>query len=327
MTEHALTLASADPIEVPPGPPPFVKLMPAGKVTPRDGRGPWFVEPVTVVQNSLAYLRGSDAVIDFDHQTDVALPKGGTAPAAGWIKELIARPDGVYGRVEWNGDGAAALTGRRYRYLSPAFNHDAKGRVVRVIRASLVNAPALELPALAHQETPRMTERSDAPDAMARLRSLLALPEGTGPDAVFAAVENRLALASATGIDPAQAVPVDVTMALAKQLQSTIHQHAAEKAERMVGDAVKSGQLPPALRPWALALCTSQPKAFEEFVAGMPPLIQPGRLVPTCPPGSKIDGSAEVALAAAARKVQADAAAQGITISAAEAVLRASKGV
>lgn len=48
-------------------------------------------------------------VIDYDHQTDIGVPKGGTAPAAGWITAFQAREDGIWARVEWTGKARAAI--------------------------------------------------------------------------------------------------------------------------------------------------------------------------------------------------------------------------
>src|SRR5216683_1020944 len=53
------------------------------------------------------------------------------------------------GRVEWTKHGAAALATREYRYVSPVFEHDEKGAVVRLVRAALTNNPNLYLKAIA----------------------------------------------------------------------------------------------------------------------------------------------------------------------------------
>lgn len=53
--------------------------------------------------------------IDYEHQTlqDVQ------APAAGWIKNIVLRNDGIYGDVDWTDRAADYLKNREYRYLSP----------------------------------------------------------------------------------------------------------------------------------------------------------------------------------------------------------------
>ena len=68
---------------------------------------------------------------------------GGTAKAAGWIKAMELRDDGIWGQIEWTESGAAAVAGKEYRYLSPVFTFDKSGQVKRLLRASLINNPAL----------------------------------------------------------------------------------------------------------------------------------------------------------------------------------------
>lgn len=83
--------------------------------------------------------RGVDIVVDYEHQT----LSGGKAPAAGWIKELEARPDGLWGRVEWTKEAAGYLKNREYRYHSPVFwTRDSDQRVVELLQVSLTNSPA-----------------------------------------------------------------------------------------------------------------------------------------------------------------------------------------
>jgi len=42
-------------------------------------------------------------------------------PAVGWIKQVEARPDGLWGTVEWNEIGEQALSDRQYKFFSPEF--------------------------------------------------------------------------------------------------------------------------------------------------------------------------------------------------------------
>jgi phage I-like protein len=112
-------------------------------VTFRDGRGPFRLDDVAaVVERSRQASLGGKLLIDFDHAADFAAPRGEPAPAAGWIHELEARADGVWGRVAWTDIGAQALRERRYRHLSPVFEHDVSGRIQLLRRASLTNNPA-----------------------------------------------------------------------------------------------------------------------------------------------------------------------------------------
>ncbi len=58
-------------------------------------------------------------LVDFDHFShDPARPSA----AAGWVSALEARNDGLYAQVRWSDLGHAAVTGGRYRLVSPVWN-------------------------------------------------------------------------------------------------------------------------------------------------------------------------------------------------------------
>ncbi|WP_459987377.1 phage protease [Komagataeibacter kakiaceti] len=57
------------------------------------------------------------------------MPPRSTAQSRhGWITELQARDDGIWGRVEWNASGHSAMDNKSYRGVSPVFDHDAQGK-------------------------------------------------------------------------------------------------------------------------------------------------------------------------------------------------------
>ena len=120
------------------GVPDWVQLLPKGPHVPaRDGRKPYRIDDAErVVRDSMTAGAGR-LVMDYNHQTDYAAQPGvgGRAPAAGWIKELSARDDGIWGLVEWTPAAKAAVANREYRYVSPVVDHDVRGRVSRIVRA------------------------------------------------------------------------------------------------------------------------------------------------------------------------------------------------
>ncbi len=67
-----------------------------------------------------------------------------------WIGELQARPDGIWGRVEWTESGAALMGDKAYRGISPVFTHSKDGAVTRILRAALTNTPNLSQLATLH---------------------------------------------------------------------------------------------------------------------------------------------------------------------------------
>lgn len=132
--------------------PEWVELIPAGKFSAVDGRGPFEnADPDSVVAASTAKMPQVGLVLDYDHSTDLAAPEGRPSPAAGWLKEFKVEHGAIFARIEWTADAAEAVKAKKYRYVSPVFEHSEDGTVERILRAALTNNPALmNLPAIAH---------------------------------------------------------------------------------------------------------------------------------------------------------------------------------
>ena len=127
-------------------------LMPVGELNARDGRRWRLDDAEAVMEASRRRAGAADLVFDYGHQTDYSKENGQPAPAAGWIRELQARAGAIWDRVEWTERARAMLKAREFRYVSPTFLHTPAGVVTEVVRAALVNNPALDLPALATTE-------------------------------------------------------------------------------------------------------------------------------------------------------------------------------
>lgn len=124
--------------------PEWIELLPAGRFTPVDGRGSFENEdPKAVVEASMRRMPEKGLVLDYDHSTDFAAPEGRPAPAAGWIKRFQVRDGAIFAQIEWTADAAEAIKEKKWRYVSPVFEHDKEGRVERILRAALTNNPAL----------------------------------------------------------------------------------------------------------------------------------------------------------------------------------------
>ncbi|PIW30406.1 MAG: hypothetical protein COW30_02540 [Rhodospirillales bacterium CG15_BIG_FIL_POST_REV_8_21_14_020_66_15] len=175
-------------IELPADPPEWIHLMTPGQLNARDGRRFQLDDAVAVVRDSLA--RSANLVVDYEHQTDLAEKNGQPAPAAGWIKDLSVRPDGIWGRVEWTAKAADMIRAREYRFLSPTFTHakTAPHQVRIILRAALTNNPALELTALA-------TNQDGDPEMDKFLLALvkaLGLGADVNQDQILAALTEKL---------------------------------------------------------------------------------------------------------------------------------------
>lgn len=134
-------------------PPEWVELLLAGpEIEGRDGRS-WTLKDPQSIKQAFS-CRGMSLVVDYEHSTKVIAPKGGEAPAAGWINDVAVRNDGsVWGRVEWTPRAMNSITSREYRYLSPAFRHSQDGERLELVSVALTNKPNLKLTALNTQQT------------------------------------------------------------------------------------------------------------------------------------------------------------------------------
>jgi phage I-like protein len=287
----------------------WVKLLPMGRFGGRDGRGGYLVENLAHAQEIVAASKpaGSslDPVVDYDHQTDLAAIKGvgGTAPAAGWIVEMQARADGIWGRIDWVAKAAASLKDREYRYLSPVFPHSkSTGRVLAILRAGLTNKPNLELGALASE--------ADHPNGDDDLdKTLIAKALGLGEDAteeqIHAALATQtaalavagqgLALAAQAAGLSADAAAADVVTAINAsrsagdqgavivELQSQVNTLKANQGlkdgEAAVDVAIAAGKITPAARDTFIALHASDRAKFDAIVAAAPVLVRKGEVL------------------------------------------------
>lgn len=122
--------------------PGWLRLLPLGQVNLVDGRPPFEVDPESVADMVKAFgARGTDLVIDYEHQS----LNGGKAPAAGWIKDLEVREDGLWAQVEWTGQAEEYLRRREYRYFSPVLRLDpATRRPQELMNMALTNVPAIQ---------------------------------------------------------------------------------------------------------------------------------------------------------------------------------------
>jgi phage I-like protein len=121
--------------------PEWLRLLPLGQVNLVDGRPPFEVDPESLAELVQAFSgRGTDLVIDYEHQS----LKGGQAPAAGWIKDLEVREDGLWAKVEWTNQAEEYITRREYRYFSPVLRLDPESRRPQeLMNVALTNVPAI----------------------------------------------------------------------------------------------------------------------------------------------------------------------------------------
>jgi len=259
--------------------PEFVHLMPLGQIKGRDGRA-WTLSSGQRLVDAFN-ARGIDLPIDFEHQSEMHQEaRVGPVRAAGWIKELQVRADGIWGRVEWTATARELIMSKAYRYLSPAIvHHKGDTEIVRLKRAGLVHHPNLTLTALASEDYPVDTNepgKSQAPmPLMQRLRKMLQLPDTATEDQIAEAVEAALEALP----DPEKYVPIEAMQSVMDDRFERASSQAQARAHTKVKDAMSKGYITPAIKDWATALCTQNEESFEAFLAKSPAAF--GHLVET----------------------------------------------
>jgi phage I-like protein len=231
--------------------PEWVHLIPAGLFAGRDGRGPFLMADVgEVIRETKKYWRGVDIIVDYEHQTENAEGNGQPDPAAGWIKELKSRPDGLWGRVEWTPRARQMIEVKEYRYISPVFTHNKEGQIHRLDSVALVGQPNLELKALNKRQAQGVVKM----DLLAQLAALLGLEEGATEEAVFSAVKALVetkadsAEAGQNKTDPQSAAdPADLPQAEAELLAAveTLIDTADSAAEAGAGNKSAANKAEP----------------------------------------------------------------------------------
>lgn len=286
----------------------WVHLLPAGVIRTQDGRGPYRVADADALIT--ASLQQGKLPIDENHATDLAAPRGEPSPARGWIVELQARADGIWGRVEWTPTGLALLADRAYRALSPVIAHAADGTVMGILRASLVNRPNLRGLTALHQEDPmslmqrlaalfgldattatedalvtRVTAlHQAAPQAtalqsqLAEIGTALGVPSDAQPDAILAAARARSGTTDATVALQAELATVT------GQLNELREQSARARAETFVDGEIKRGRVGvKPLRDHYIAMHMQDPARVEKELGALPILGAGGTIAPPAP--------------------------------------------
>lgn len=288
----------------------WVHLLPAGEITTQDGRGPYRVGDASALITASLH-QGAKLPIDENHAIDLAAPRGEASPARGYIVELQAREDGLWGRVEWTESGKALMADRAYLGLSPAIIHDAKGQILRILRASLVNRPNLRgLTALHHQEDPmsllqrlaallgleatatedalieRVTSlHQQAPQAVAlqsqlsEIGTALGVSQNATAETILGAARQK----AAGGNEAIVALQAELTT-VTGQLNAIREDAARGRAETFVDGEIKRGRVGvKPLRDHYIAMHMADPARVEKELGALPILNGSGTVAPSPP--------------------------------------------
>lgn len=331
--------------------PEWLHLLPAGEARTHDGRGPYRIPDAAALMASS--MAAGKLALDENHATDLAAPKGLSAPARGWIVEMQNRSDGIWGRVEWTAQGRDLVAG--YRGVSPVIAHTKDGTVTGILRASLTNTPNLAGLQSLHSEEHTMDFRTmligllgldgeaddaaiaAAVDAMkkkepvdvpAALQSALApiaaaagVPETADAAAVLVGVQ-RLKAGGDDRVVSLQAEVATVTLAL----NAVQEGRARDAAVAFVDGAILAGRVGvKPVRDEYIAMHMKDPARALKLVNAMP-VVQPGATVIGVVNTTDGTLTSPTLLAQKAGAYQAKLASGGVTISFAAAVRDVSEG-
>jgi phage I-like protein len=286
--------------------PEWIRVLPLGKVELADHREPFMVDEASLTSMVAAFRsRGIDLVIDYEHQS----LQGERAPAAGWIKDLEARTDGLWARVDWTQQAREYLAQREYRYFSPVLRLDPDTRrATALMNVGLTNVPAINhLPPLVARwggeakgseeltvelalKTPVMEmDLKEKVKMVEKLKHLM----GLTPEVEEGALCGK-ALEAFRELGVILNLPDDATVA---QLKGAVEAHKAgvarllkaeeevqtlkarlvkETTDRVVEEALKAGKVSPAQRGWALEYCRRDLEGFRTYAERAPKLVPTG---------------------------------------------------
>jgi phage I-like protein len=280
--EAGVALCAA--VELPEGDAPeWIHLLPSGEIRTADDRGPYRVADPAALAKASLQAAGGPMVLEENHATDLAAPKGEPAPARGWITDLEARADGIWGKVEWTKAGLALMADRAYRHISPVITHLKDGRVTGILRASLINKPNLRGLAALHATylaSPlglaalHASYQETNMEFLAKLRQALGLAEAADEAAIIAGIGVVQTAALQGALEPiAKAAGVKQGADAAAVLAGVEQLAGAAKS----GDAVKALQAELATVTGELTTLKSD-RAKEKATAFVDAAIRDGKV-------------------------------------------------
>ena len=244
------------------GVPDWIHLLPAGTFSGTDGRGPYHLrDPQAVITASMAEGK---LPLDENHATELAHATGAPGPARGWIVEMQARPDGIWGKIDWNESGKALMTDRAYKGVSPVYAYAKDGTVTRILSGALTNKPNLTLTAL-HTSGDSMDKKA--------ICTALGIAETASDEDVLTALNT--AKAKVTTLEGTVAelkrttAPTEQVVTLQTQLDTIKSERAIEKATAFIDTAIKAGKPIVAVRQQYIDQHVAKPAETEAMVNGL----------------------------------------------------------
>lgn len=296
--------------QIDPATPERIQLLPAGKFSGRDGRGPYLNDkPDHILAEFQSW--GMPLLIDYHHQTIESARNAGPIPAAGWGKAMSVEAGEIWTTVEWTARAAQSIQDRELLYLSPVFDYDVNtGRVIRIVQAALLNDPNLYLQAVAARSHHQMD------DLLERLCYMLNLPVTSTPEEVTTHLQRLIdqiqadatamqSLRDLTGLtataplsevvtamqakitappNPGEFVPREEFTRVCQTLAQLQQQQVAQQVQSLLDQGARDGKISPAMQDWGRNYASQDPEGFANYLKAAPVLVTPqGRNPPAAP--------------------------------------------
>ena len=134
---------------------------------------------------------GKEIICDFEHRFEDPSLTSDTSAAA-WITNLAVNKErGLVGDMKFTDAGAAAVSSRRLRFLSPVWELDPDGRPAHLRSVALTNKPNIPVACVLNRAPQPVTEVEEQPSErnhMDKLKELLGLAADASDEDVVAAV-------------------------------------------------------------------------------------------------------------------------------------------
>ena len=223
-----------------------------------------------------------EILVDFEHNAET----GGDTTAAAWITNLrFNEESGLIGDFKFTDIGAEAVSQRRLRFLSPAFECEETGEKeytpVRLKSVALTNKPNIPVHCVLNREGLEVSNVEDKPKdpSMDKIKELLGLGAEASEEDVIAAITSLKEEVSTLNSEKEEAE----AEAFAKENEEILNKEDAKKAYLLNKEAAKAlvaGVKKPTMKPQMLlnsskAVMPGKAHTFEgdarAHMASLPP--------------------------------------------------------
>lgn len=138
---------------------------------------------------------GIDLMIDYDHASvaGLSIDPAQSGKAAGWFNLAVRNGELWAVNVRWTPPAADALRRKEWRFMSPAFNADADGRVLTITNVAITNLPATRQlePLMAASETTKLGDSAMTVEEFLKVCKALAIDMSSPLDEAMAKIKGE----------------------------------------------------------------------------------------------------------------------------------------